>query len=244
MSRVAAALFTILGVSILLPVGGSEVRAAGGFCYYNDRHFVGAQFDPSFNVHGAKADIQVRNARLCGPNPPYSTFSHASAWSMLTDDTVGGGRAQIGYTHDTRLNPNLQFFLEKSRTGANHYTRFFGSPSLGDEHEFKVSRGLNDGRIRMYICQPDNGQNCQLHFTTDFDPLDYWTGIHAQFFGETVDQQSDMPGSTNKRAEFSRIREKDPSGHLGSVPTDSGWPRLLRVSHQLAEHVRSLRDLD
>lgn len=116
--------------------------------------------------------------------------------------------------------------------------------ALENEHEFKVSRGLNDGRIRMYICQPDNGQNCQLHFTTDFDPLDYWTGIHAQFFGETVDQQSDMPGSTNKRAEFSRIREKDPSGHLGSVPTDSGWPRLLRVSHQLAEHVRSLRDLD
>jgi hypothetical protein len=74
-----------------------------------------------------------------------------------------------------------------------------------------VTRENADGHFHLYKCNADNGGGCVQAVETNWDPHNVWPGGSVStFMGETNHEESDVPGRTDSRTNFSQVREKQP----------------------------------
>jgi hypothetical protein len=211
-------LVLVLRQNLFLP----SALAVPAECGLRDDHHVGSMYDSSaWAVRGAQAYITVREADLCT-----SEISESSAWSMLfSSDYIG--YAQIGYV-DKNTGVEHRFFWEWLEGGAGssgRHTGIWGTPVLNSNYNFKVSRYPADGLVHLLMgtgtAPPYNMEGWPA--VTDFDPIDEWPDVVAQFNAETWDRENDIVGSSLTRARFSSVQEKDPSDDWDSYTWTGGF---------------------
>jgi hypothetical protein len=156
-------------------------------------------------MSGGRADILVKNPALCTEQ---GVTRYSSAWTMVTSTQSGAGWAQIGYDKGDDHGLQLEFFWQSgscSSTCLN--TSFFGNPSVGTKYNFRVERLASDGKVRMKLCDPGSppSSSCTTYHTTTWDPFQQWSETHVQWFGETKQKSSDMPGVFSERVGFTQI---------------------------------------
>ena len=204
----------ILSISLVVfLVAPAHVAAWAANCSNYGNYFAGAFYDPSFNVHGVRADINTRQADLCTPTAS-SHPSASAAWVMLADD-AGGGHAQIGYTKEEGR--TRQYFTQNWRGGSTGATtKYYGHAEVDQKWQYKVYRFVNgDDHLHMVRCTWDTDVCVEL-FETGWDPLNMgtptWGGIYALYSGETFHTTTHMPGSSSSKTNFSEISHKDNQG--------------------------------
>ncbi len=92
------------------------------------------------------------------------------------------------------------FFWQWTRDALRYpvYSHWWGNPSIGSVHNYKVSRYASDGNIHLLL--DDGNAQCASDGTcgvTGFDPFVRWPDVRAEFHAETHYYESDMAGDAN-----------------------------------------------
>jgi hypothetical protein len=187
--------------------------AAVSPCGTSANRFAGGASSFQVSLWGAKASVQLFDPDLCG------NTSVSVAWSMVTaaslDTSDASGWAQAGYgrfgTNAGFSQSGLQVFAQWNRwckndgsSCASLTTRFNPAPS-GTEVYKAVYRSA-DNHIHMYV-------NDDQIAETDYDPTNsHWDGAwSAQYAGETLHLQTDVPGTSGNRVLFSNLQKSTSS---------------------------------
>ena len=205
-------LIALAAAYLLSPVLSAE--AATSNCGSPQYLFTGRLYNPTsgtVRVRGATAYIETKQANLCT-----SIFTDVSAWSMVAADNVLG-YAQIGYLHQSSGSAPWRLFWEWTEYGQITYQRYWGSPAIGEQHEYRVSRYDTDGKLHMILDGAQAGCNAKAPpfdacAQTDFDPTVSWSGLQNQWFGETHAPGSDTPGTVGAEADFFAVQTRDQNG--------------------------------
>ena len=191
------------------------------------------------HVH-AQIDRQV--ADVCIPG---SGHTFVSWWVLVAGDRNDGNCAggtcymQAGYSHDYHFpagdeHTGVLYFWEYSQgllcpDTCMAFSNDWGSPNLGDAHDFGVTRMSDPSCITnsgsCLVAKVNNvpgqcGDRCPY---TDFDPHNVWDSSQAQILGETPLPGADMPGTSADPVTFSDIDETDGTDN-GSFAWSSGDP--------------------
>ncbi len=217
----------ILLLSLFLSAVPAQQARAATSCSTANFFFAGRGWDPNtYEPRGAVASISIESADLCNNA---SNYTDTSAWSMVAGDGAGPKYAQIGYLKHNGINCGCgsvqrRFFYEWSKcAGCDFGQVYFGAPSLGTTHDFKVVRDDTSGHLVMYLngSTPDCSGSCpfsncpQNHnqcAETTFDPLNAWSGTNNQWFEESHNLGSDVLGTNSSRTLFSQVRTNKPNG--------------------------------
>lgn len=203
---------SVIGLAVLLIVGLFALPSWATACGTHANFFDGRTHDPSTGEpYGAWAEINVRNAELCTPTDQ----TDSTAWTMIGRDN-DQGYFQVGYVK----NNNGRFkFTETNKDGGSNFTfETYGIVNLDSKWGFK-SRIESDGYGHMSFCSPKPNPVCSELKKTGWKPFDTWSGTKAHFYGETQHTQTDVPGTSSNKTNFSEVQEIKGSGSWYSGST-------------------------
>lgn len=173
-------------------------------------NYAGAYTPYDLLIFGARARIEVRSPALCGT---YARFS--IAWSLVTADNPtqsgGFGYAQVGYGNFAKAHyPVHDGYWEFAQ-----YVKLCGAPCpfttkwgrrLAYQDALDTTARYNDGKIHMTI-------DDRTIAVTPWSPDGVWNPEwQAEYEGETLKPQSDIPGTNVDPATFLNSATKDGSG--------------------------------
>lgn len=143
---------------------------------------------------GASAVITTRTGNICdtaGPN------AFNTVWSMVADGEAGAnkGYSQAGYFRF--VNQPTAYFAEYSVQGGGFFSRTvrndLGPVALGSNHRYWVQY------VPECICFRNNVDATILQ-VTPFGPYGAWQQpFELQWFGETIHEASNIPGTNGTR---------------------------------------------
>jgi hypothetical protein len=152
-------------------------------------------------IGGAVANIQVYS--------PYVHSSFTSGWTMLVN-TSAGNYAQIGWRENSNGNRYLwdQFGYNSGDSG--YYDNLYPPDPINTQHNYKVDWAQSTDTITLI----EDGNNINV----DFD-LGLGTINQSQFYGETHDQASQVPGASNNKMTMNQLKVRHPAGSTGTWHT-------------------------
>lgn len=223
-----AAVLSFLICPTTATAAGRPCSRSPGDPYVN--YFDGRQSAHSSTVRGVRARIEYNNPELCGLDDANDGFS--IAWSMVVAHSIDPNvtnlsYAQSGYGDFGGSTPGYEAGIHvfSQYTYLCHAYNACGSqPSFHTEfdaaptgQQFYSSYKKSNGLIYMYA---GSIYLDSTNYNPSGDWADQWGG---QFYGETLDLQTDMPGIASNHAKFDYIQKYDSSqnptffAHLGSA---------------------------
>jgi hypothetical protein len=166
---------------------------------------------------GARANIENYSPSVCDTSDTFSLV-----WTMIHGSAHCDGWAQTGYVRDTMVTGALTKWFQQSTkinpsdpacnaTGNPHtvYDQVVITgecPGTFTCPEYRTTRYPSDGKIRMMVI----ADKTYVLWITTFDPLSWWTlPIHADFYAETLHQETNIPGDSVDHVSLQNIMEKD-----------------------------------
>jgi hypothetical protein len=199
---------------IVCATGGAEVSVPTASAALSSCGTPGNKFDGAWATgitqYGAKASVETLSPQLC--NPVNGSTSLSAAWVMETTNATCDGWAQAGYVHTGsnsafgyHWNVFTQTVTHSTVCGGTPNTEWFGTPS--GSPTFKVYYTTDHlggaGFFDLY-------QGSTYLWSTSWDPASAWTGNWVpEFFGETGDCNSDMPGTQSNKVTFGSVEKME-----------------------------------
>jgi hypothetical protein len=149
---------------------------------------------------GASAEITVRSGAVCGSDTNRQNFS--DAWSMIAG--ASDGWVQSGYE---RWHSSSIYFFSQTYRGSG----------FNPDTYYDLSTALTVGSVFRFWQQYDGNCFC-LHsnvntrrlLSTSWNPFGNWTEpFSPQFAGEVRYRASDLPGSSTRRADFTKLQAQN-----------------------------------
>ena len=195
----------VAAVLLLLYLNLSSQGSAEGAvtCGIQDPTFSGRGYNPTYNVRGVEAEIDVRSGVLCQSGNGPDTFF--TSWVMIANGG-GSGYAQVGHMFKN-FGTNHRFFYEYD-VGPGGFTRvFWGSPVFGNHHNFRASRSTSDGHVHFTV--EGNNPPGSVPGETNFDPFQEWPSTIAWWSSETAHIGSDVPGTPSNKTNYEFVHHKN-----------------------------------
>jgi hypothetical protein len=110
----------------------------------------------------------------------------------------------------------------------NFETKYWGNPSLGSTHNFKVTWDSTDNHLHLFLDDstvPCNGGGACSE--TPWNPRSVWGGSSGQIYGETQHKNDDILGYSGSHETFSSVQEQSYSDlgtwHSYSLTGQNSW---------------------
>lgn len=191
--------------------GGSITGFSAGFETYP------VLTDPATYMRGTIATMGIRSAHTCTSDTDTST-NHVYAISGvegLNGSPSGFGWARVGYRRYVG-NSTHYFFAEWSQSGSGLPSRTAFAPTAGSSVTATVEHNWECDCLKMLLGT--------YSLNSGIDPEDEWDPRYttAEFQAIAKYLQSDIPGTSTNRTQFSNLRVQGPSGFRALNPNDRG----------------------
>jgi hypothetical protein len=204
--RIAVVAAMVVGV--LVAAGTAAASCDPNGSNINGNWFDGWATPPPLStcLDGSVANILVYS--------PYVQYAEVTGWTMLYNNS-SGSYGQVGWTQfSTGYRYN---FTESQTSNGGFQLNYFGSSSIGDDPEYKITFSSN--AFHYFI----NGTNIQTDSNTGY------TGCYGEQEGEVLNLADQMPGGYNAHAYFisAQVRRADTEAWInfnGTTNSDTHPP--------------------
>jgi hypothetical protein len=137
---------------------------------------------------------------------------------MIDAPELGQAVAQIGYGKLPGTSNGIEYFTEWYQgPGYHDHLNYFGNPTFGDVHAFKVvwnnpSDCTSSTSYCLEMLLDGNEKD-----VTNFDPYVKWPWDEADFYAEVNYPGNDIPGTPDNPAVFNNVQERNLSSNWVSM---------------------------
>lgn len=228
MPRTLALFAAVTTVVALTTATAPTASAALSTCGTASNYFDGIYFEPAtvgHNTRGVIGQLLVRPSASC---TTVSTDQNlTNAWTMI----AGAASLQWVQSGFIRKNPTsfTQSFSQAARSASDVETTFvntqlFEGARIPYEQQVRTSSLCQGGSTRCVFSYA-NGSAILI---SNWDPLTSWNGpFEVQYAGETGYAESDIPGRTTNKTEFTGLKYYTGEAGTGVVNQPCGATAVI-----------------
>lgn len=228
LQRAAALAAALMSVMTLSTSTATSASAASTNCGTVGNYFDGIYFEPAtvgHNTRGVIAQLLVRPSASCTTDG--TDFNFTNAWTMI----AGNQPLQHVQSGFVRRTPTsfTQSFSQAARSANDVETTYvntqlFEGARLPYEQQVRTSTLCQGGAARC-VFSYSNGSATLI---SNWDPLTSWNGpFEVQYAGETGYRESDIPGRSTNRTEFTGMKYYTGEGGTGVVTQPCGATAVI-----------------